>query len=240
MGRQLSPSSGGTGRRRHEPADPNNVVKSADFPILKDLPPTVWDSYALSFQLLKHNRGEPVFQEGDPPEAVFLLRSGLVKAVKHSPQSELLGMEVIMPGHLFGMIAVMDNKPYPVSVVPIQPSEIYRIPAAVFRDLMTKYPPFSKAIFAEVGEHLRLAQNMRSLYREPMERRVAYILGMLLRRKGDEARVRREEVAELAGCTPETAIRILGDFKKKKLIATGWKRIVLLDPEGLKSLATLE
>lgn len=215
-------------------------MKPADFSVLKDLPPDVRENCATSFQLRKHNRGEPVFQEGDPPEAIFLLRSGLVKAVKYSPQSELLAMEVIMPGHLFGMIAVMDNKPYPVSAVPIQPSETYRIPAALFRELMAKHPSFSKAIYAEIGEHLRLAQSMRSLFREPMERRVAYILGRLLQRKGDEARVRREEVAELAGCTPETAIRILGDFKKKKMISTGWKRIVLLDPEGLKSLASLE
>ncbi|MBI2363034.1 MAG: Crp/Fnr family transcriptional regulator [Elusimicrobia bacterium] len=146
-------------------------------------------------------------------------------------------MEVIVPGQLFGMIAVMDDKPYPVSAVPLKPSEAYRIPAALFRSLLDGFPDFAKAVFASVGDHLRQAQALRALSGEPVERRVAHVLVVLEASMGKDLPIRREEVAELSGCTTPTAIRTLAAFRKKGWVASGWKRITVLKPAALRRLA---
>jgi CRP-like cAMP-binding protein len=70
-----------------------------------------------------------------------------------------------------------------------------------------------------------------------VERRIAYLLTLLLPKEGAEARLRREDIAELAGCIPETAIRILSDFRKRRILKTGWKRLTLLDAKALFQLA---
>lgn len=189
------------------------------------------------FILRKHKRREVIFEEGDPPAAVFLLKSGLVKAVKYSPKVEAFAMEIIVPGRMFGMLAVMDKRPYPVSAVCINDSEAYRIPADAFEELLRRQPAFSQQVFKSMGGHLRHSQTMRSLAKEPVERRIAYILCVLGGLLGPELRVRREDIAELVGSTPETAIRALVEFRKKKLIASGWKRITLLDIGALKAFA---
>lgn len=187
--------------------------------------------------LKRFERGEMLFEEGDPPQAVYLLRSGLVKAVKYSPRSDSPIMEMIAPGRMFGMIAVMDQKPYPVSAIPLKRSEVYRIPANVFTELLEKYPSFSKEIYAEIGGHIRHAQALRSLSQEPVERRIARVLLLLSESMGMELSLRRQDLAELATCTPETAIRTLVNFRKKKLVSSAWKCVTILDIGRLKLLS---
>ncbi len=208
----------------------------AGLPAFRGLPASVLAGLAPRLRLRKYRKGEPVFSEGDAPDAVHLLRSGLVKAVKHSPHSQLAAMEIIAPGHFFGMIAVMDGKPYPVSAVPLSPCEAYRFPAPVFVSLMSAQPHFSKHIYASLGDHLRQSQALRALASESVERRIAHVLCALAESMGDRLTVRREDVAEIAGCSPETAIRTLASLRKAGLISTGWKRVTRLYRRRLRKL----
>ncbi|OGS05878.1 MAG: hypothetical protein A3G41_07660 [Elusimicrobia bacterium RIFCSPLOWO2_12_FULL_59_9] len=212
----------------------------ARLPIFKKLPSAELSDLPRQFLLRRYRRQEPIFQEGDPPAAVFLLRSGLVKAVKYSPRVAPFAMEVIVPGKLFGMIAALDGRPYPVSAVPIKECEAYRIPARAFENLMKGHSDFSREVYAEVGSHLRQSQSMRSLSKEPVEKRIAFILCLLARSMGNDLPVRREDIAELSGCTQETAIRTLVDFRNKKLLSSGWKKIVVLKPDRLKALSGMK
>ena len=205
-------------------------------PAFKKLPAAALDDLGRRLVLRGYRKGEAVFEEGAPADAVYLLRAGLVKAVKYSPSSEISSMEIIGPGQLFGMIAVMDDKPYPVSAIPLSASKVYRIPAQLFSALLSAHPDFSKHVFAAVGEHLRQSQDLRSLAGETVERRVAHVLLVLSQSMGAVLPVRREDIAEIAGCSQETAIRTIADLRKKGLVSTGWKRVTLLDPRRLKAL----
>jgi hypothetical protein len=46
----------------------------------------------------------------------------------------------------------------------------------------------------------------------------------------------REDIAAMAGCTESTAIRILIDFRKKKIVQTGWKKLTVVSPQKLQAL----
>ncbi len=188
--------------------------------------------------LLRYKRGEFIFEEGNPAQAVYLLRSGLIKAAKYSPNSDLAAMEIITPGEMFGMIAVMDKKNYPVSASSLQNSEVYRISERVFTEFLEKYPAFSKEVYSAIGRHIRHAQTLRSLSKEPAERRIAGVLALLSESMGRNMPLRRQDIAELAACTPETAMRTLANFKKNKIISSGWKRVTILDNERLNKISS--
>ncbi len=209
----------------------------ARLPAFKRLPESTLADLSRRLISRKYGKNEPIFEEGGRADAVYILRSGLLKAVKYSPTLEPACMKIIAPGELFGMIAVMDNKPYPISAIPLQASEAYRIPAELFASLIEKHPSFSKEIYASIGGHLRQSQTLRSLAGEPVDRRIAHILGTLAESIGKDIPVRREEIADLAACTPATAIRTLAAFRKKGWIASGWKRISVLKPDALRRLA---
>lgn len=208
----------------------------AGLPAFQKLPAAALADLGRRLVLRAYRKGEPVFEEGSPAGAVYLLRAGLVKAVKCSPSSEIASMEIIGPGQLFGMIAVMDDKPYPVSAIPLSASKAYRIPAQVFGALLGSHPEFSKHVFSAVGDHLRQSQDLRSRAGETVEHRVAHVLLVLSRSMGAVLPVRREDIAEIAGCSQETAIRTLAELRKKGLISTGWKRVTLVDPVRLRAL----
>ncbi len=206
----------------------------------KRLPAPALAELERALQLRDYGKGEAIFEEGAPPDAVYLLRSGLAKAVKYSPKAEAFAMEIIAPGQLFGMIAVLDKKAYPVSAVPLKPSQAYRIPARAFEELMRRNPDLSREVFAMVGSHVRQAQTLRSLFKAPVEKRIACVLSLLAASVGRTLDVRREEIAELVGCTLETAIRTLVGLRKKRLISSGWKKITVLEPDRLRALAERE
>ncbi|MBI4348654.1 MAG: Crp/Fnr family transcriptional regulator [Elusimicrobia bacterium] len=209
----------------------------ARLPIFRRLPREALESLGDVFLPHPYVRGEAIFDEGSKADAVFLLKTGLVKAVKHSPRAEPVIMQLIAPGHLFGMMGVMDRKDYPVSAICVHDSEAYRIRAADFSDLLKRHPAFSAEVFAEMGAHVRQGQELRALAKEPAERKIAFVLALLARDLGPELSLRREEIAEIAVTTTETAIRVLARLREDKLIAARWKRITILDARALERFA---
>ena len=209
----------------------------ARLPIFKRLPSSTLETLSQAFLLRKYGRGEVIFEAGSPPGCVYLLKSGLIKAVKYSPQDTAVIMEIIVPGRLFGMIALMDQKSYPVSTLCIQDSEAYRIRAPDFDELLKKHPDFSREVYSEIGSHLRHSQDLRALAKEPADRRISYILWLLSQSVGKELPIRREDVADMAATTQETAIRVLVDLRKKGLIASRYKSINVLRPARLKAFS---
>lgn len=209
----------------------------ARLPAFRRLPPESLERLPQAFKLRRCGKGDVVFADGDPPDSVYLLKSGLIKAVKRSPSGETVTMQIVPPGTLFGMMAVLDRKAYPVTAVCLRDSEVYRIPTADFEDLLKRHADFSREVFSEMGEHLRQSQALRALSKEPAEKRIMYILWLLSGSVGAELPLLREDIAEMAGTTQETAIRALAGLRRKKLIASRWKSITVLQPEKLKALS---
>lgn len=185
----------------------------------------------------RFDRGAVVFNEGDPPRAAFFLRTGLVKIAKHSPSHRTLAVEIVAPGEMFGAVAVLDRRPFPATAVALDAGELFELPANVFDRLLAKNAGFARAVHAAVGVHVRNAQEMRALAGETVERRIAHVLLRVLPEERSAAPLRREDVAELAGCIPETAIRVLSDFTRRHWIEKGRRRIALRNRRALQQLA---
>ncbi len=181
------------------------------------------------------SKEEMVFHEGDAPEAVYLLKSGLIKTIKYVSEDVTSSIDFILPGQMFGMIAVLDHRNYPVSAVALRPSDIVRIPASLFQQFLQSSEEFRKVVFREVGNHLRHSQALRALSQMPVERRIAHILNYLYETMGADIQLLREDIAAMAGCTPSTAVRTLIHFRKMKIIQTGWKKLKIISAEKLKT-----
>jgi CRP/FNR family transcriptional regulator, nitrogen oxide reductase regulator len=67
--------------------------------------------------------------------------------------------------------------------------------------------------------------------------RVAAVLVMLQGKMGAELAFTRQEIADMAGTTLETAIRILSQFKEQGIIDSSRGQIIVLDIQRLKLLS---
>ncbi|MFC1910306.1 Crp/Fnr family transcriptional regulator [Chloroflexota bacterium] len=182
--------------------------------------------------------GDYVFWEGDSPEQFYIVAEGRIKVHKISS----LGKEMIMaffgPGEIFGEIAVFQDKPYPASAQAMQDARVLAIRKSDFLNFIGAHARIALKIINILGGRLRDAQDrLRDLAGERVEQRIARTLLMLASKLGDSLPFTRQEIADTAGTTTETAIRVLSRLKEGGIIESTRGSIKVLNKTKLRLLA---
>lgn len=181
---------------------------------------------------------ETVFWEGDDSDWFYIVAAGQIKVTKLSS----LGKETIIaffsPGEMFGEVAVFENKPYPASSQAISDTLLFGIRKEAFLKFLAGHPPVALRIISILSGRLREAQNrLRDLAGERVEQRLARMLLMLADKIGETLPFTRQDISDLSGTTTETTIRILSQWKERKIISSVRGKITILDEAKLKLLA---
>ena len=182
--------------------------------------------------------GEFVFWEGDAPDSFYIVIEGRVKVLKHSS----LGKEFIIaffgPGEMFGEVAVFQDRPYPASAQAAADTKVLRIRREDFLSFVSQRPQVVLRIISVLGERLRDAQGrLKDLAGERVEQRLAHTLLMLSVKLGATLPFTRQEIADMAGTTTETAIRFISRLKDGGIIRSERGRITILDKTKLRLLS---
>ncbi|MCK4698366.1 MAG: Crp/Fnr family transcriptional regulator, partial [Dehalococcoidia bacterium] len=183
-------------------------------------------------------QGEFVFWEGDAPDSFYIVIEGRVKVLKHSS----LGKEFIIaffgPGEIFGEVAVFQDKPYPASAQAAADTKVLRIRREDFLSFVAQRPQVVLRIISVLGERLRDAQGrLKDLAGERVEQRLARTLLMLSAKLGATLPFTRQEIADMAGTTTETAIRFISRLKDGGIIRSARGSITILDKTKLRLLS---
>jgi CRP/FNR family transcriptional regulator len=178
--------------------------------------------------------GEFIFWEGDSPDWFYIVAEGQVKALKHSS----LGKEFIIaffgPGEMFGEVAVFENKPYPASAQAVGQTRVLGIKREDFLSFLTSHPEVALRIINILGGRLREAQSrLRDFAGERVEQRLARTLLMLSSKLGSTLPFTRQEIADMAGTTTETAIRFMSRLRERGIIRSVRGKTVILDETKL-------
>jgi len=182
--------------------------------------------------------GEFVFWEGDPPEWFYLVAGGRVKVVKHSSSGKEFIIAFFGPGEMFGEVAVFEDKPYPASAQAIAETQVLGIKREAFLSFLAGRPQVALRIIDVLGGRLREAQSrLKDLAAERVEQRLARTLLMLSSKLGSTLPFTRQEIADMAGTTTETAIRVMSRLKAGKIIRSVRGKIVILDETKLRLLS---
>jgi len=181
---------------------------------------------------------EFIFWDGDKPEWFYIVAEGKVKVLKHSS----LGKEFIIaffdPGEMFGEVAVFENKPYPASAQAITETRVVGIEREKFLSFLAHRPQVALRIINVLGGRLRDAQSrLRDLAGERVEQRLASVMLMLSSKLGLTLPFTRQDLADMAGTTTETAIRIMSHLKDRGIVRTVRGKVIILDEEKLRLLS---
>lgn len=184
------------------------------------------------------NEGEFVFWEGDAPDWFYIIAEGRIKVVKHASSGKEFIVAFFSDSDIFGEVAVFENKPYPASSQAITAANVVGIKQADFLKFLSQRPQVALRIINVLGGRLREAQTRLSDFAgERAEQRVFRILFMLYSRIGPELPFTRQEVADMAGTTTETAIRIISRLITAGIIKSGRGKMIILDEKKLKLLS---
>ncbi|MBD2663069.1 sigma-54 interaction domain family [Richelia sinica FACHB-800] len=120
------------------------------------LPADAKDAIAQSSHYLQVAPQTLIYQEGQTPTGVYLLKSGTVEIFQSSPIGQLL-IRYRNPGDLFGytLIANGVEGTYQTSAIALTQSEICFLPKAAFHQLIVAYPAIQQVIHSRLAEDLQ-------------------------------------------------------------------------------------
>ncbi len=158
------------------------------------------------------------------------------------------GKEVIIglfgDGEMFAVPPVIDGKLYPASAYAVSDSEVLLLHRTEFRRLLSESEEFMFAVLEWMAEMLRQKTSIiQTLAGGTAEQRIS---GVLIRLAGDEGqewpikiKLRREDIAKMAGVTTETAIRTIRKLAEKGELRIERGKIFIDDMRSLiKHLTT--
>ncbi|MDP6043525.1 MAG: Crp/Fnr family transcriptional regulator [Dehalococcoidales bacterium] len=180
---------------------------------------------------------EFVFWEGDAPDYFYIVVEGRIKVLKYASSGKEFIIAFFGPGEMFGEVAVFENKSYPASAQAVAATRILGIQKDKYLSFLSNRPRVTLSTINVLGGRLRDAQNrLKDLAGERVEQRLARTLLMLSAKLGPTLPFTRQELADMAGTTTETAIRITSQLKERRIIHSGRGKITILDVDKLRLL----
>jgi CRP-like cAMP-binding protein len=181
-------------------------------------------------------RGRAIYFAGDSADHFWWVIRGAVRLYKSSQDGNITTIEVLGPGEVFGAVSALDGDAYPVSAEGVSDGVAWSLPRSHFVNLLNSDPAIARSILEIITRRLHNAQErVRSFAQDAAPRRLAQAL-LRVTRDG-EADVTRRDLAEDAGTTVETAIRVLRKFQSEGILQSSVGHIEICDAAALERLA---
>ena len=230
------------------PADPaalRAVLESV--PLFRGLSEEDLNTLATGLRTRRYRRGEVIFHQGDPGDALHIILSGRVKISSPSESGVEAILTTLRPGEFFGSLALLDGAPRSASATAVEATETLILPRERFRQLVNDWPEIRDHVFAELaGELRRLTFHVEELHFLDIAGRLAARLARMAEQQGgipDGGEIRLEgpitqgELAAMVGSTRQSVNKLLGYLTEDGLIRQERDAIVVLDLPGLQRAA---
>lgn len=194
-------------------------------------------------------RGAVLFGEGETPNGLFILCSGQVKLSVGSSSGHIINLRIVEPGESLGLSSVIANEPYATRAETLSHCQVSFISKLHFLQLLRAHPDLSLNVSKHLSMELHKAYDQtRLLALAPgTQVKVAQFLMAWAEQHGElvvagmrlAVHMTHEEIGESIGASRETVSRVLGDFRRKRLIQIRGGTIVILQPQQLRGLTSL-
>ena len=189
-------------------------------------------------------KGEVLFDEGEHINGVYCIKDGVCKVSKMSDNGRDQIIHLIKKGDILGERSLINNEASNLKAIAVNDMEVCFIPKEeIIRDLENN-SNFSMDILKKMASSLKNADDVIvDMAQKTVKQRLAATLLLLDSKfKKNEngsldVNLSREDIANIIGTATESAIRLLSEFKKKKMIDLKGKEIFILDTKSLKDLS---
>jgi CRP-like cAMP-binding protein len=227
-----------------QPAEPAAFRAALErVPLFAHLGPEDLEILAGSVRTRRYRRGEVIFHQGDPGDALHVLLAGRVKISSPSDTGVEAILTTLRPGEWFGALALLDGAPRSASATAVDAAETLVLPRDRFRQLVNDVPAIRDQVFAALAHELRrLTNHVEELHFLDIAGRLAARLARLAEEQGatsDGREVRLDgpitqgDLAAMVGSTRQSVNKLLGYLIADGLIRVDRDAIVILDMPGL-------
>jgi len=209
----------------------------ARLPLFNDLDPAELERIADGTRVLRLQKGEMVFRQGDPCEGFHTVVHGRIKLAFTAANGAEKVVEIIGPGQSFGEALMFMDKPYIVSAQAVADTMLLHVAKPAVMDELARSPVFARRMLAGLSRRLHgLIQDVNAYSLDTGTQRV---IGYLLKEAmgdGEEITLQASKaiVASRLNVTPEHFSRILHDLSDQGLIKVRGRVITIPDIARLR------
>jgi CRP/FNR family transcriptional regulator len=222
---------------------PDTAGLLANVPVFADLGPAELGRIAEVTVPRRFQAGQVVFREGDASDTCYVVSSGHARATRSHTDGRSITLATFGPGDFFGELAMFDDERRSATVEAIDDVEACAILGGDMRRLLREHPDIAVKLVTTLGRRLRAAnERLARQSFQTVQSRVAQVVARLVSDAQHEGapghevplKVTQSEIAELAGCSRESASRFLAVLERAGVIEQGRGRIVVHDPAALE------
>ena len=190
-------------------------------------------------------KGTLLFQQGEPFQSVYAVRTGALKTYTIAAGGEELITGFHLASEIIGLSGY-DSGTYPLTAKALETTTVCEIPISQLDQLSDELPGLRRQLMRNMSGEIRHDQNMMMLLsKKNAEERIASFLvdisERFVRRGFSHTQYRlsmsRVDISNYLGLAVETVSRVFTRFQKNELIATQGKEITLLDAKTLYQMA---
>src|SRR5262245_6647415 len=185
----------------------------ASTPIFQALPAPLRARVADMATLQELEKGELLWNTGDPAESLTVIVGGRVKVVRHAEAADVI-LEMFGPGDAVGAVAVYNEIPYPATAIAMEPTLLLKLPRREWFDLLERDPKFARGVLLAMTRlNMALTRRLTAMHGTRIPTRIASLFLSLADRMGRATAegteiplaLSRQEIAESVGTTVESA-----------------------------------
>jgi len=194
-------------------------------PLFRELDRAALRSFAEITREHKWGKGTVIVSEGDPGDALYVVRTGEVKVALVAEDGREVILGVLGVGEHFGELSLIDGRPRSAHVIATSTASLLVLRRADFRRQVEAQPQVAWALLMELSRRLRQADGtIGSLVLLDVPGRVARVL-LEHATPGQPATLVKplthQLMGQMVGASRETVSRAMSDFQEQ-----GWLKVV--------------
>jgi CRP/FNR family cyclic AMP-dependent transcriptional regulator len=229
---------------RVDERDPQRAL--VECPLLRGLPEDARRAFIRLATVRQLDRGEVIFDEGDPADTFLLVLSGKIKVTRPSDSGKETVFTILGPDDLLGELALFDDTARQATAVAVRPSRAAVVANADMRAWFTEHPVAMQRFAQLLAQRVRrLNDALEDVYGLDVATRVARALvlqsAQFGRRTGEGLQVdldlNQEELALHVRASRERVNQVLADFGRRGWLRREGAGLIVMDPDALRGRA---
>lgn len=191
---------------------------------------------------LLYLKGENIFKQGAFAPYVMWVQSGLIKVYLQTGHNKQINLRIAKTGDFLAFSSVFGEDSYTYSALALSDAEICMIEKEQLKQLLFKNNEFAMQITSSnYKNENHLLNIISSISYKQMRGKLATTLVYLSQAGLLEEHVfmhlSRQDIADFASITVESAIRFIKEFEKEGLLKLDGKQIEICDQTKLEEIA---
>ena len=201
----------------------------------------------LSYAFIKaYENDEPLFFQGDPANAFYVIIGGRVKLTQLNDEGEQIIHHYPGVGEAFGIIAVLRQVDYPVAARAVGKTKLLMWTEEASKRILLNHPQLGLNLIRLLSKYIVDFQDrIKELSTERVERRIARSLLRIADQGGKHVdngikidwKLTRQDIAEMSGTTLYSVSRIISQWDKEGIVTSSTTHILIKKYHRLVEIA---